>query len=120
MSALAQAVDRRMLGRYEIVAEIARGGMGTVYLARLEGVGGFQRLSALKLLHRHLADEAQFVTMLLDEARLAARLHHPNAVGIVDVAKSELGYYVVMEYVDGFSLEQLLDRLPPPGADDGP
>ena len=79
---------RRMLDRYELVAEIARGGMGTVFLARVEGVGGFSRLFALKLLHPHLAREPQFVTMLLDEARLAAKLHHPNAVGIVDVAES--------------------------------
>jgi len=116
VSDLAEAArsSRRKLGRYEIVAEIARGGMGTVYLARLEGVAGFQRLFALKLLHRHLADEPQFVSMLLDEARLAARLHHPNAVGIVDVSDSPLGYYLVMEYVDGFSLDQLLGRLEDP------
>ena len=105
--------SRRMLGRYEMIAEIARGGMGAVYLARLEGVGGFQRLFALKLMHRHLADEAQFVHMLLDEARLAARLHHPNAVGIVDVSDSPAGYYLVMEYVDGFSLDQVLHRIEP-------
>ena len=102
---------RRKLGRYEIVAEIARGGMGTVYLARLEGVAGFQRLFAIKLLHQHLADEERFVSMLLDEARLAARLHHPNAVGIVDVSDSNLGYYLVMEYVDGFTLDRLLRKL---------
>ncbi len=102
---------RRKLGRYEIVAEIARGGMGTVYLARLEGVAGFQRLFAIKLLHQHLADEERFVSMLLDEARLAARLHHPNAVGIVDVSDSNLGYYLVMEYVDGFTLDRLMRKL---------
>ena len=110
MTAASQSV-RRKLGRYEIVAEIARGGMGTVYLARLEGVAGFQRLFAIKLLHQHLADEERFVSMLLDEARLAARLHHPNAVGIVDVSDSNLGYYLVMEYVDGFTLDRLVRKL---------
>lgn len=110
MTAAPQSV-RRKLGRYEIVAEIARGGMGTVYLARLDGVAGFQRLFAIKLLHQHLADEERFVSMLLDEARLAARLHHPNAVGIVDVSDSNLGYYLVMEYVDGFTLARLVKKL---------
>lgn len=103
--------SRRLLGRYEIVAEIARGGMGTVFLARLEGVGGFQRLVAIKLMHRHLASEMQFTHMLLDEARLAAQLHHPNAVGVIDVAESDVGLYIVMEYVDGFALDRVLDAL---------
>lgn len=111
MTAVSPQPVRRKLGRYEIVAEIARGGMGTVYLARLEGVAGFQRLFAIKLLHQHLADEERFVSMLLDEARLAARLHHPNAVGIVDVSDSNLGYYLVMEYVDGFTLDRLVRKL---------
>lgn len=111
---LAAERRRRMLGRYEIVAEIARGGMGAVYLARTGGVGGFQRLFAIKVLHRHLADEERFINMLLDEARLAAQLHHPNAVGILDVSDSPIGYYLVMQYVDGFSLEQLLERIDDP------
>lgn len=111
MSARLSMPSRRLLGRYEIVAEIAKGGMGTVYLARLEGVGGFQRLVAIKLMHRHLAGEGQFASMLLDEARLASQLHHPNAVGVVDVAESDLGLYIVMEYVDGFALDDVLHKL---------
>ncbi|MFK8002886.1 MAG: serine/threonine-protein kinase [Polyangiales bacterium] len=103
--------SRRLLGRYEIVAEIARGGMGTVFLARLEGVGGFQRLVAIKLMHPHLASEMQFTHMLLDEARLAAQLHHPNAVSVVDVAQSDIGLYIVMDYVDGFALDKVLGAL---------
>jgi len=95
---------RRMLDRYEVIAEIARGGMGTVYLARLAGAGGFERLMAIKLMHEHLAHDEQFVMMLLDEARTAANIHHPNAVGIVDIASSPVGYYLVMNYVEGFSL----------------
>ena len=101
---------RRMLDRYEIIAEIARGGMGTVYLARLAGAGGFERLMALKLMHEHLAEDQAFVTMLLDEARTAAAIHHPNAVGIADVCESPVGYYLVMSYVDGFSLAHLLSH----------
>ncbi|RLB48868.1 MAG: hypothetical protein DRJ42_22265 [Deltaproteobacteria bacterium] len=103
-------IERRKLDRYEIIAEIASGGMGTVYLARLEGAGGFQRLFAIKLMHAHLAKEPQFVAMLLDEARIAARIHHPNAVGIVDVCNSDAGYYLVMQYVEGFTLDDVLDH----------
>ncbi|UJR79757.1 serine/threonine-protein kinase [Sandaracinus amylolyticus] len=108
--ARAETHPRRMLDRYEILAEIAQGGMGTVYLARLGGAGGFERLFAVKLMHEHLAQEETFVTMLLDEARTAAHIHHPNAVGIIDVRESPVGYYLVMNYVDGFSLAQLLDH----------
>ncbi|HMJ11100.1 MAG TPA: serine/threonine protein kinase, partial [Polyangiaceae bacterium] len=59
--------------------------MGTVYLARHAGEAGFQRLFAVKVMHAHLAEEADFVDMLRDEARLAARIHHPNVVAIVDL-----------------------------------
>ncbi len=99
---------RRMLDRYEVIAQIAKGGMGTVYLARREGAGGFERLSAIKILHEHLAEDDTFVTMLLDEARTAAHIHHPNAIGIDDVAESPVGHYLVMAYVDGFNLAQVM------------
>jgi serine/threonine protein kinase len=104
----AAAHPRRMLDRYEIVAEIAKGGMGTVYLARLAGAGGFERLMAIKLMHEHLAEDDAFVTMLLDEARTAANIHHPNAIGVSDVVESPVGYYLVMNYVDGFNLAQII------------
>lgn len=97
-------------GSYELLAEIARGGMATVYLCRRSGEQGFQRLFALKVMHAHLAEEEEFVTMLLDEARIAARVHHPNAVGIVDIGESKGGYYLVMEYVEGCSLSDILRR----------
>ena len=73
------------LDRYELVAELASGGMATVYLGRILGVGGFQRFVAIKRLHPHLASEQEFVEMFLDEARLAARIHHPNVVPILEV-----------------------------------
>jgi len=104
----AEPHPRRMLDRYEILAQIAKGGMGTVYLARREGAGGFERLSAIKILHEHLAEDDTFVTMLLDEARTAAHIHHPNAIGIDDVAESPVGHYLVMGYVDGFNLAQIV------------
>ncbi|NRA34056.1 MAG: serine/threonine protein kinase [Polyangiaceae bacterium] len=100
----------RKIDRYRLVSEIASGGMATVFLASLGGVGGFQRLVAIKRLHQHLENEEQFVQMFLDEARLVARIHHPNVVAIQEVGASQAGYYLVMEYVEGDTLSKLLGR----------
>ena len=84
--------------------------MATVFLARLLGVGGFQRFTAIKRLHPHLAREPEFIEMFLEEARLAARIHHPNVVPILEIGTSDEGYYIVMEYVEGDTLGRLLAR----------
>ncbi len=84
--------------------------MATVYLARLGGAGGFQRFVAIKRLHPHLAKDAEFTQMFLDEARLAARLHHPNVVPILEIGESVDGYYLVMEYIEGDTLARILAR----------
>src|SRR5260221_4808068 len=102
--------DERWLDRFELIAELATGGMATVYLARLSGAGGFQRFAAIKRLHPHLAREPEFIEMFLDEARLAARIHHPNVVAILEIGTSEQGYYLVMEYVEGDTLGRLFAR----------
>jgi serine/threonine protein kinase len=98
------------LGAYEIIAEIARGGMGSVYLARRAGEGGFRRLFAVKAMHPHLAEDHAFVEMLRDEARIAAQLHHQNVVPVVDIGTHDQVPYVVMEYIDGCALSALLAR----------
>ncbi|MDC3953126.1 serine/threonine-protein kinase [Polyangium jinanense] len=98
-------------GRYDKLAEIASGGMATVYLARAHGLGGFERLVAVKEMHPHLAKEPEFVAMFLDEARLAAQIRHPNVVATLDVTENEEGSLsLVMEYVEGPSLQQILRR----------
>ena len=74
---------QQLLGRYQLIGEIASGGVASVFLARLAGVGGFQRLVAIKRLNPHLASEWEFVEMFLDEARLAASIHHRNVVPIL-------------------------------------
>jgi serine/threonine-protein kinase len=104
------AAGRQRVDRYELLGEIASGGMATVFLARLTGVGGFQRFVAMKRLHPHLANEAEFVEMFLDEARLAAGIHHPNVVPILEVGASPVGYYLVMEYIEGDTLARMLAR----------
>lgn len=101
---------RQRLDRYELVGELASGGMATVFLGRIGGVGGFQRFVAIKRLHPHLAHEQEFIEMFVDEARLAASIHHPNVVPILDIGASEQGYFLVMEYIEGDTLARLLAR----------
>jgi serine/threonine-protein kinase len=102
--------ERRHLDRYELIGEIASGGMASVYLARLAGVAGFQRFFAVKRLHPHLADEQEFIDMFLDEARLAAGIHHPNVVPILEVGTTDAGYYLVMDYIEGDTLSGVMNR----------
>ncbi len=79
--------------------------MATVFLARLRGAGGFQRLVAIKRLHPHLQHEEDFIQMFLDEARIAAQIHHAHVVPILEIASSDVeGYYLVMEYIEGITL----------------
>lgn len=98
-------------GRYELLDTIASGGMATVHLGRAVGAGGFERLVAIKTMHPHLSNEPDFVAMFLDEARLAARIRHPNVVGTIDIQQDELGLLLVMDYVEGPSLSQVLRAL---------
>ncbi len=107
---LAKDGEGERLDRFELIAELASGGMATVFLARLSGAAGFQRLVAIKRLHPHLAREPEFVEMFLDEARLAARIHHPNVVPIQEVGESDQGYYLVMDYIEGDTLARVLAK----------
>ncbi|HEU4539428.1 MAG TPA: protein kinase [Polyangiaceae bacterium] len=94
-------------GRYVLLDEIASGGMATVYLARLEGLEGFQRTVALKRPHPHLCRDAEAMTMFLDEARMAARIRHVNVVPTLDVVEEAGQVAIVMEYVEGEPLSNL-------------
>jgi hypothetical protein len=92
------------VGRYELLTPLGRGGMASVHLVRSVGSAGFERLAALKLLHRELCGDQDFVEMFLDEARLAARLHHPNAAAILDLGADGPQPFMVMDYVEGDTL----------------
>jgi eukaryotic-like serine/threonine-protein kinase len=96
------------LGRYVAFDELASGGMAAVHLGKLRGPVGFSRTVAIKRLHAHLAKDPEFVAMFLDEARLAARVHHPNVVPVLDVVTEGDELFLVMEYVHGETLSQLL------------
>jgi eukaryotic-like serine/threonine-protein kinase len=94
----------RQVGRYTICEQIAAGGMATVHLAHFAGPLGFSRVVAAKRLHPHLVDDTDFRRMFLDEARLAARIRHPNVVPTLDVVVDHNEIILVMEYVHGESL----------------
>lgn len=100
----------RIVGRYAVFDAIASGGMATVHLGRLLGPAGFSRTVAIKRLHEHFARDPEFVAMFLDEARLVARIRHPNVVPTVDVVARDQELLLVMEYVSGESLSLLLNR----------
>ena len=100
-------VAPQQIGTYEVLAKLADGGVGTVYLARRGGPAEFRRLVAIKRLHPQFASDSGFVTMFTDEARLAARIHHANVISIVELGADDDGYYVVMEYIDGSNLGHL-------------
>jgi len=110
----------RTVGRYIVYGEIASGGMATVHFGRLTGLAGFARSVAIKRLHAHFAKDPEFVKMFLDEARLAARITHPNVVATLDVVQAGDDLFLVMDYVRGAALSQLLraarragERMPP-------
>lgn len=108
----ARTGTRRAVGRYEVIGRIGHGGMGSVYLARLTSETGFRRLFALKLLRQHLLDDVAAANRFLEEARLAGLLHHPNAVSVVDAGIDSGQPYLVMDYVEGGSLKQLVAAHP--------
>lgn len=102
---------QRWVGRYELIHRLAHGGMATVYLGRAKGKAGFEKVVAVKVIHPHLAAEAEFVGMFLDEARIAARIHHPHVVEILDLGESNGSYYMVMEFIEGENLAALVRAL---------
>jgi serine/threonine-protein kinase len=103
-----EAPSSRVVGRYAIYGKIASGGMASVHFGRLRGAVGFSRTVAVKRLHPHLIESSEFVSTLIDEARLAARIHHPNVVPTLDVVADGEELLVIMEYVRGESLSRLL------------
>jgi serine/threonine protein kinase len=99
------------IGRYRILATLGSGGMGTVYLGRMDGPRGFQRLVGLKVMRPHLAGDRMFVDMFLEEARISAQLRHPNVVSTHEAFFHDGSVVLVMDYVRGESLMSILRRL---------
>ncbi len=98
----------RVVGRYALYGEIASGGMATVHIGRLLGPVGFARTIAIKRLHPQYAKDPEFVSMFLDEARVAARIAHPNVCATLDVVATQGELFLVMEYLQGETLSRMI------------
>lgn len=103
-TALDKLKPRSLLGRYEILSRVAQGGMASVWAARLQGTRGFQKIVAIKTMLPDVSDDPDFEVMFLDEARVAARIRHPNVVEIFDLGEQDEVLYLVMEWVEGDTL----------------
>src|SRR5882672_11203122 len=103
-----RALQPITIGRYLLHRQIARGGMATIHIARLMGDEGFSRIVAAKRLHPEFAEDADFVQMFLDEARIASKVHHRNVVPVLDVVTTGEEVVLVQEYVHGAPLHWLL------------
>ncbi|MBN2526730.1 MAG: serine/threonine protein kinase [Deltaproteobacteria bacterium] len=103
-------LGRYKIGRYEVIYPMAAGGMASVHLGRLSGLAGFERLVAIKIIHPHLSNRQMFVDMFLDEARLAAQLHHPNIGEVIEVGEDDGLLYMVGELIIGRNLRDLFNR----------
>ena|GEM_PF-594627 len=109
------------IGRYEVLRKIATGGMAELFLAKHVGMEGFEKVVAIKRILSHLAYDEEFINMFRDEARLVAKLSHPNIVQIYDLGKSNDSYFIAMEYIPGRNLASIAKKarirqepLPPP------
>ncbi|RYZ04448.1 MAG: serine/threonine protein kinase [Myxococcales bacterium] len=97
-----------VLGRYELLLPIAAGGMAMVWAARLKGTRGFQKIVAVKTMLPKLSEDDQFEKMFLDEASLASKVRHPNAVEILDLGEQDGVLFLAMEWIDGVPLNTLM------------
>ena len=99
------------LGKYRLIAELGHGGMAEVFLAVVRGPAGFNKLMVIKQIRPQLAEDPEFLGMFLDEARLAARLSHPNVVQTNEVGHEAGRYFIAMEYLEGQPLNRVLHRF---------
>jgi len=99
-----------VIGKYRPILELGRGGMANVYLCVMQGLAGFSKLQVVKRLRPEFAEEPEFRTMFLEEARLAARINHPNVVQTNEVGMDGTNLFIAMEFLEGQSLEELIRR----------
>jgi serine/threonine protein kinase len=103
------AANPTRVGRYEVISHLATGGMAQIYLARQSGLGSFERHVVLKTILRERASDQRFVTMFLDEAKLAATLNHQNVAQVYEVDQADGAYFMAMEYVHGENARAILE-----------
>ncbi|HUJ59198.1 MAG TPA: serine/threonine-protein kinase, partial [Kofleriaceae bacterium] len=100
----------REFGPYRLVRQIAVGGMAEIHLAKTNGIAGFEKYVALKMIHPNFAEDEQFIQMLVDEAKIAVQLNHGNIAQTFDLGRVGDTYYITMEFVDGADLYKILRR----------
>lgn len=114
------AIPITHFGKYNLIGKLGHGGMAEVFLSYVAGPAGFRKLTVIKRLHDHLLEEPGFLSMFLDEARLAARLNHPNVVQTHEVGEFDEQYFLAMEFLEGQPLDRVRKRcarrdvFPPP------
>src|SRR3954447_16560004 len=108
MAALKKPVP---FGKYYLLERINVGGMAEVFKAKTFGVEGFERLLAVKRILPNIAEDEEFITMFIDEAKIAVQLQHANIAQIFDLGKVEDSYFIALEYVRGRDLRAMFDRL---------
>lgn len=97
--------------RYRVKERLASGGMAEVFIAESAGIEGFKKQVAIKRVLPHLSEKKRFIAMFLDEARLSAHLTHSNVAQVFDIGVGDTAYFIVMEYVDGADLKQVIESL---------
>jgi len=97
-------------GKYVLLDRIAVGGMAEIFLARQEGLEGFEKTIVIKRIRPHLSNQKSFVKMFLNEAKLAAHLNHPNIVQIYDLGKIGESYFIAMEYISGRDMRRIIPK----------
>jgi serine/threonine protein kinase len=95
------------LNKYEMLGRIAKGGMAEIYKVKLHGARGFEKIYAIKVIHPHLIDNPEMVSMFISEATLAAKLDHPNIVKVLEFYEEENEFFIIMEFVNGMDLKTM-------------
>ena len=101
----------RPFGPYELVRQLAVGGMAEVFVARARSVAGFEKIVALKTIHPRFSEDPEFARLLVEEANITAQLSHRNIVQVIDLGQIDDTHYIAMEYVDGMDLSRLITKM---------
>ena len=102
---------QKPFGKYYLSDKLGTGGMAEIYKAKTFGSDGFEKTVVIKKILPHWANDPEFIRMLVDEAKLAVILDHPNIVDVMDLGSVDNTYYIAMAFVDGFDLKTLMNRV---------
>jgi len=102
---------QKPFGKYFLLEKMATGGMAEIYKAKTFGVDGFEKIVVIKKILPHWAADPEFITMLVDEAKLAVQLNHNNIVSVLDLGSVDNDYYIALEYIEGCDLKTLMQRI---------